>query len=108
MLAERPGATQLTMARKVEAGDGTVKIERQTDNGYDVVEGPTPAVVSVVEKINEPRYPSFKGIMAAKKKPLTTLSAGDAGIEADKVGLAPPAARWRTPPRARPSRRARS
>src|SRR6059058_5277259 len=72
----------------VESSDASVKIERQTDTGYDVVEASTPAVVSVVEKINEPRYPSFKGIMAAKKKPLTTLSLGDAGIEADKVGLA--------------------
>jgi electron transfer flavoprotein beta subunit len=88
MLAERLGASQLTFARKVEVGNGTVKIERQTDTGYDVVEASTPAVVSVVEKINEPRYPSFKGIMAAKKKPLTTLSLADAGIEADKVGLA--------------------
>jgi electron transfer flavoprotein beta subunit len=88
MLAERLGAAQLTFARKVEVGDGTVKIERQTDAGYDVVEAATPAVVSVVEKINEPRYPSFKGIMAAKKKPLTTLTLADAGIEAGKVGLA--------------------
>src|SRR6059058_4461894 len=88
MLAERLGVAQLTFARKVEVSDGTVKIERQTDTGYDVVEAPTPAVVSVVEKINEPRYPSFKGIMAAKKKPLTTLTLADAGIEADKVGLA--------------------
>jgi electron transfer flavoprotein beta subunit len=88
MLAERLGAAQLTFARKVEVGDGTVKIERLTDTGYDVVEASTPAVVSVVEKINEPRYPSFKGIMAAKKKPLTTLGLADAGIEADKVGLA--------------------
>jgi electron transfer flavoprotein beta subunit len=87
-LAERLGATQLTYARKVEAGSGTVKIERLTDTGYEVVEGPTPAVVSVVEKINEPRYPSFKGIMAAKKKPLTTLTLADAGIEADNVGFA--------------------
>jgi electron transfer flavoprotein beta subunit len=88
MLAERTGAAQLTFARKVEAGDGKVKIERLTDTGYDVVEAATPAIVSVVEKINEPRYPSFKGIMAAKKKPLTTLTLGDAGIEGDKVGLA--------------------
>jgi electron transfer flavoprotein beta subunit len=87
MLAERLGAAQLTFARSVEVGDGTVKIERLTDTGYDVVEASTPAVVSVVEKINEPRYPSFKGIMAAKKKPLTTLTLADAGIEADKVGL---------------------
>jgi electron transfer flavoprotein beta subunit len=88
MLAERTGAAQLTFARKVEVDGSTVKIERQTDTGYDVVEASTPAIVSVVEKINEPRYPSFKGIMAAKKKPLTTLTLGDAGIEADKVGLA--------------------
>ena len=87
MLAERLGASQLTFARKVEVGDGTVKIERMGDAGYEVVEAATPAVVSVVEKINEPRYPSFKGIMAAKKKPLTTLTLADAGIEADKVGL---------------------
>ena len=82
MLAERTGAAQLTFARKVEVSDGKVKIERQTDTGYDVVEAATPAIVSVVEKINEPRYPSFKGIMAAKKKPLTTLTLADAGIEA--------------------------
>jgi len=87
MLAERLGAAQLTFARKVEVNGSSVKIERMTDTGYDVVEGSTPAVVSVVEKINEPRYPSFKGIMAAKKKPLTTLTLADAGIEADKVGL---------------------
>jgi electron transfer flavoprotein beta subunit len=88
MLAERLGVAQLTLARKVEVGAGTVKIERQTDSGYDVVEAATPVVVSVVEKINEPRYPSFKGIMAAKKKPLTTLTLADAGIDASKVGLA--------------------
>jgi electron transfer flavoprotein beta subunit len=87
MLAERTGAAQLTFARKVEASGNTVKIERQTDTGYDVVEASTPAIVSVVEKINEPRYPSFKGIMAAKKKPLTTLTISDAGIDASTVGL---------------------
>src|SRR5881398_2167456 len=101
MLAERLGASQLTFARKVEVGDGTVKIERLTDTGYDVVEAPTPAVVSVVEKINEPRYPSFKGIMAAKKKPLTTLTLANAGIEATRwVSPGPP-------PRSRSSRRGR-
>ena len=88
LLAERLGKPQLSGARKVTVDGGTVSIERQTDNGYDKVEAPTPAIVSVVEKINEPRYPSFKGIMAAKKKPLTTLSLADAGIEAEKVGLA--------------------
>ena len=88
LLAERLGQPQLSGARKVTAEGSTVRIERQTENGYDVVEAPTPAIVSVVEKINEPRYPSFKGIMAAKKKPLTTLTLADAGIEADQVGLA--------------------
>ena len=87
MLAERLGAAQLTFARKVEVSDGSVKIERLTDTGYDVVEAPTPAVVSVVEKINEPRYPSFKGIMAAKKKPVQTMSLADAGIDPALVGL---------------------
>jgi len=87
MLAERTGAAQLTFARKVEVSGNTVKIERQTDSGYDVVEASTPAIVSVVEKINEPRYPSFKGIMAAKKKPLTTLTIADAGIDGGSVGL---------------------
>ena len=88
LLAERLGLPQLSGARKVTTEGGTVRIERQTENGYDVVEASTPAVISVVEKINEPRYPSFKGIMAAKSKPLTTLALADAGIEADRVGLA--------------------
>ncbi len=87
MLAEQLGVPQLTMARKVTVEGTTVRIERQTENGYDVVEGRTPAVVSVVEKINEPRYPSFKGIMAAKTKPLTTLTVADAGIDPALVGL---------------------
>ncbi|MCU1588598.1 MAG: Electron transfer flavoprotein alpha/beta-subunit [Frankiales bacterium] len=88
LLSERLGLPQLSGARKLTVADGKATIERQTENGYDVVEAATPAVVSVVEKINEPRYPSFKGIMAAKSKPLTTLTIADAGIEADKVGLA--------------------
>ena len=91
LLAERTGQPQLSGARKVTASmegtAGTVRIERQTENGYDVVEAATPAIVSVVEKINEPRYPSFKGIMAAKKKPLTSLTVADAGIDAAQVGL---------------------
>ena len=87
MLAEQLGVPQLTMARKVTVDGSTVRIERQTESGYHLVEASTPAVVSVVEKINEPRYPSFKGIMAAKSKPLTTLSVADAGIDASLVGL---------------------
>jgi len=88
MLAERLGASQVSLANKVEIDGSTIKIQRQTDYGYDKVEASLPAVVSVVEKINEPRYPSFKGIMAAKKKPVEALSVGDAGIDAGQVGLA--------------------
>lgn len=87
MLAERLGVPQLTLARKVEVNGSSITIERLTDYGYDKVEGTLPAVVSVVEKINTPRYPSFKGIMAAKKKPVQTLSIADAGIDAGQVGL---------------------
>jgi electron transfer flavoprotein beta subunit len=88
LLAEQLGVPQLTLARKVELDGTTVRIERQVEGGFQKVEGSLPAIVSVVEKINEPRYPSFKGIMAAKSKPLTTLTIADAGIEADKVGFA--------------------
>ncbi|MCT9931362.1 electron transfer flavoprotein subunit beta/FixA family protein [Planotetraspora sp. A-T 1434] len=88
MLAERLGTPQLTLARKVDIDGSAVTIERVTDYGYDKVEASLPAVVSVVEKINEPRYPSFKGIMAAKKKPVETLGIADAEIAADQVGLA--------------------
>ena len=62
-------------------------LERQTETGFDRVQGSTPAVVSVVEKINEPRYPSFKGIMAAKKKPVTTVTVADLGLDAGAMGL---------------------
>jgi len=79
---------QLTLARKVEINDGTVRIERQTDGGYWVLEAPLPAIVSTWDTINEPRYPSFKGIMAAKKKSVQTLSLADLGVPATDVGLA--------------------
>src|SRR6516225_6510375 len=88
MLAERLGVPQLTLASKVDIDGTSVSIRRVTDDGYAVVTGSLPAVVSVVEKINEPRYPSFKGIMAAKKKPVQTLSLADIGLAADAVGLA--------------------
>jgi len=88
LLAERLGRPQLTGARKLTVEGGKATIERLTDNGYAVVEAATPAIVSVIEKINEPRYPSFKGIMAAKSKPLETKSLGDLGLDAGAVGLA--------------------
>ena len=87
MVAERLGLAQLTFANKVEVSAGSVTIDRVTDNGIETVSAATPAVVSVVEKINEPRYPSFKGIMAAKKKPVETLTVGDAGLDASLVGI---------------------
>jgi len=87
MVAERLGLPQLTFAGKVEVDGTTARIQRVTDYGYDEVEATLPAVVSVVEKANEPRYPSFKGIMAAKKKPVETLSLIDAGLDAGQVGL---------------------
>jgi len=89
MLAERLGVPQLTLASKVDIEGTDVTIRRMSDDGYDVVSAPMPAVVSVLEKINEPRYPSFKGIMAAKKKPVQTLSLADLpGVSGPEVGLA--------------------
>jgi electron transfer flavoprotein beta subunit len=87
MLAELLGLPQLTHARKVEIDGTSVKVERETDTGRQFLEASLPAVVSVGEKINEPRYPSFKGIMAAKKKPVTTLTVADLGIDAAEVGI---------------------
>ena len=87
MLAERLGIAALTGARKLTVDGSTLTIERQTEEGYEVVTASTPAVVSVWDTINEPRYPSFKGIMAAKKKPVQTLALADLGVEASEVGF---------------------
>ena len=88
MLAERLGVAALTGARKLTVEGTSLTIERQTEEGYEVVSATTPAVVSVWDTINEPRYPSFKGIMEAKKKPVQTLSLADLGVAADEVGFA--------------------
>ena len=88
MLAERLGVPQVSLASKVDIDGSVIRVRRVSDDGYHEVEASLPAVVSVVEKINEPRYPSFKGIMAAKKKPVQTLSLADAGIDPAAVGLA--------------------
>src|SRR6201995_4638647 len=87
MLAERLGVPQLTLASKVDIDGSSVTIRRLTDDGYAVVTGSLPAVVSVVEKINEPRYPTFKGIMAGKKKPVQPLPLADLSVPAGSVGL---------------------
>ncbi|MFI6096780.1 electron transfer flavoprotein subunit beta/FixA family protein [Lentzea sp. NPDC051213] len=87
IVAELLGLPQVTQLRKVTVEGTTIKGERETDEGVAFLEATLPAVVSVTEKINEPRYPSFKGIMAAKKKPVSTLSVADLGIDASEVGL---------------------
>jgi len=86
MVAEILGVAQLTFAQKVTVSGDEVTVERATETGYDTVTAKSPVVVSVIEKINEPRYPSFKGIMAAKKKPVETLAIAQLGLDASVVG----------------------
>jgi electron transfer flavoprotein beta subunit len=81
MISELLDLPCLTFARKVDAGDGSVTVERQTAAGYDVVTAPLPALLSVTSGILEPRYPTFKGIMQAKSKPIDTTTAADLGVE---------------------------
>ena len=88
IIAEYLGLPQLTHLRKVSVEGGKVTGERETDDGVFSLEASLPAVVSVTEKINEPRFPSFKGIMAAKKKEVTVLTLAEIGVEADEVGVA--------------------
>jgi len=88
MLAERLSLPQLTFAGSVAVEGGTVRIERDGDASTEVIEAALPAVVSVTDQINDPRYPSFKLIMAAKKKPVQTWSLGDLGVAAEEVGAA--------------------
>ena len=87
MVAELLGYPALTHAREISVDGSALTVKRETDEGVVHLTAELPAVVSVGEKINEPRYPSFKGIMAAKKKPVTTLSLADAGLDAGAVGL---------------------
>jgi len=86
MLAERLGLPQVTSARKLTIDGSTLSAEKVVDGGYAEVTAQLPAVVSVSEKITEPRYPNFKGIMAAKSKPVTTLGAADLGLAAGSTG----------------------
>ncbi|HVV09900.1 electron transfer flavoprotein subunit beta/FixA family protein [Amycolatopsis sp.] len=88
ILAELLGLPQLTFVRELTVDGSSVKADRETEDGLTHLEASLPALVSVSEKINEPRYPSFKGIMAAKKKPVETLTIADLGIDAGAVGLA--------------------
>ena len=88
MIADVLGLPALTHAQELAVEGSTVTVTRGTDDGITKLTAELPALVSVGEKINEPRYPSFKGIMAAKKKPVTALTLADAGIDASEVGLA--------------------
>ena len=88
MLAERLGLPQVTLASELTVAGGTVTIRRDDDVASVTITASLPALVSVTDQINEPRYPSFKGIMAAKKKPVSTWSLADLGIDAGSVGLA--------------------
>jgi electron transfer flavoprotein beta subunit len=88
MVADVLDLPALTHARQITVDGTTVTVRRETDRGAVGLTAELPAVISVSEKINEPRYPSFKGIMAAKKKPVTQLSVADAGIGAAEAGLA--------------------
>ena len=87
-IAELLGLPSITFAKKIAIDGSTVRVERQTEAGYDEVESPLPAVVSVTAGVVEPRYPSFKGIMAAKSKPVDVVTVADIGLEAGQVGAA--------------------
>ena len=87
MLAEFLGVPSLTYAKYLEIDGDTATVHREMSSGHQVVTAKLPAVVSVVEAINEPRYPSFKGIMAAKKKPLETKDLAAVGVDPGQVGL---------------------
>jgi electron transfer flavoprotein beta subunit len=81
MLAELLGYPQLTFAKKIEVDGSTVKVHRQTADGYQVVEASTPALLTVTAAIAEPRYASLKGIMAARSKEIKLVALGDLGVE---------------------------
>jgi electron transfer flavoprotein beta subunit len=85
-VAERLRRPVLSQAAELSFADGAVKGKRQTEHGYDTISAPLPAVVAVSDAINEPRYPSLKGIMGAKSKPQEALSAADLGLDAGELG----------------------
>jgi electron transfer flavoprotein beta subunit len=86
VVADHLKMPSLTQVIEMDVNDGSLRCQRQAEYGYDTVDIQLPAVISVGDAINEPRYPSLKAIMGAKKKPLDSKSTGDVGIEAGKVG----------------------
>jgi electron transfer flavoprotein beta subunit len=87
MIAERLGLPHIGFVGELTVADGTVTGRRDGDAASETVEASLPAIVSVTDQINEPRYPSFKGIMAAKKKPFETWTLADLGVDSAEVGL---------------------
>ena len=87
-VAERLRRPLISQVAELTVEDGSVTGRRQTEFGYDVIRAPLPAVIAVSDAINEPRYPSLKGIMGAKKKPQEVVSLADIGVEADRAGEA--------------------
>jgi electron transfer flavoprotein beta subunit len=85
-VADRLRRPVVSQAAELTHADGKLTVKRQTEFGYDVIEVPIPAVVAVSDAINEPRYPSLKGIMGAKSKPQETLTLGELGVEPDRAG----------------------
>src|SRR6266540_3965515 len=85
-VADRLRLPVVSQAAEVTHADGKLTVKRQTEFGYDVIEAPLPAVVAVSDAINEPRYPSLKGIMGAKSKPQETVSLSDLGVEGERAG----------------------
>ena len=108
-IAELLGWPSLTFAKEVHLEGGTAKIQRQTEAGYDVVEASLPAVVSVTAGVVEPRYPSFKGIMAAKSKPVDEVTAHELGLSDEAIAPNQTITIGRPPRRpVRPARRSRT
>jgi electron transfer flavoprotein beta subunit len=85
-VADRLRLPLISQVAELTVSDGKLRGKRQTEFGYDVIEAPLPSVVAVSDAINEPRYPSLKGIMGAKKKPQEKLALDDLGVEADRSG----------------------
>lgn len=87
-VADRLRMPVVSQISELEVSDGTATAKRQTEFGYDTIRTPLPAVLAVADSLNEPRYPSLKGIMGAKKKPQEVKSLADVGVEADRAGEA--------------------
>ena len=87
-VADRLRMPLVSQAAELTVAEGKARVKRQTEFGYDVIEASLPAVVAVSDAINEPRYPSLKGIMGAKKKPQESVSASDLGVDAAQLGEA--------------------